>query len=56
MKKRFSNLELNKKSIAKLNDQQLTALKGGNAPAQEPEIKCQDKGSTIVCTGTTVVE
>ncbi|WP_430611826.1 class I lanthipeptide [Flavobacterium sp. JP2137] len=58
MSKKFRTLELSKITIAKLNDDQLGAVKGGNGTAlsKDPEIICRDKGSTIVCTGTTIVE
>ncbi len=51
---KFSALQLNKKAIAKLNDAQLTSVKGGNnANAQLADctgggITCSGAGSTIV--------
>lgn len=58
MSKKFRTLELSKKTIAKLNDDQLGSIKGGNgiALSKDKDITCRDKGSTIVCTGTTIVE
>jgi len=49
----FSALQLNKKAIARLNDSQLTSVKGGKGqPAADGcsggGITCETAGSTIV--------
>jgi hypothetical protein len=46
-------LQLNKRSIAKLNDAQLGAVKGGNQPAAAGEsvvVNCQVRTATVVNT------
>ncbi len=50
---KFSALQLNKKAIARLNDSQLTSVKGGNnapvaADCTNGGITCSGAGSTIV--------
>ncbi|ASW75615.1 hypothetical protein IQ37_13455 [Chryseobacterium piperi] len=51
---KFSALQLNKKSIAKLNDSQLTSVKGGSrenqvaADCSNGGITCSTAGSTII--------
>lgn len=53
MEKNFSKLQLNKKTIAKLNDEQLTAIKGGNNVIRQDEeckITCKSTGVTNVQT------
>ncbi|WP_312082538.1 class I lanthipeptide [Epilithonimonas hominis] len=51
---KFSALQLNKKAIAKLNDAQLSTVKGGKGNASELTdctgggITCSGAGSTIV--------
>jgi natural product precursor len=57
MKKQFSKLELNKKSIAKMNDAQLSAVKGGNNALKQDEscnVTCQSTGVTNVQTAADV--
>ncbi|HFK5507270.1 class I lanthipeptide [Elizabethkingia anophelis] len=54
MKKEFSKLELCKRTIAKMNDAQLSTVKGGNM-AMDPNrsgcnITCQSTGVTNVRT------
>jgi natural product precursor len=51
--KKLSALQLNKKSIAKLNDAQLIVLKGGNqisAPGNTVIVNCQVKTATVINT------
>ncbi|GEJ45972.1 class I lanthipeptide [Chryseobacterium sp. ON_d1] len=48
MNKKFSKLQLNKKSIAKLNDLQLNKVKGGKQGAVDHEIHCHVKTATVV--------
>jgi len=51
---KFSALQLNKKAIAKLNDSQLSAVKGGKGTQPVADgcsgggITCETAGSTIV--------
>lgn len=50
---KFSALQLNKKAIARLNDNQLNSVKGGkgvpvSADCTNGGITCNDPGSTIV--------
>jgi natural product precursor len=53
MDKKFNKLQLNKKSIAKMNDAQLSTVKGGNNAIEQSEtcnITCQSTGVTNVQT------
>lgn len=57
MNKKFSTLQLNKKTIAKMNDAQLSAVKGGNNIVKQDEtcnVTCQSTGVTNVNTTTKV--
>jgi len=51
MKKSFNHLQLNKKTIAKLNEDQLSNVKGGNSNNLEMDTDCRDGG--ITCNGAT---
>ncbi|ASW75611.1 rSAM-modified peptide [Chryseobacterium piperi] len=51
---KFSALQLNKKSIAKLNDGQLTSVKGGNR-GNQLEADCTNGGITCSTAGSTVI-
>lgn len=53
MNNKFSQLQLNKKTIAKLNERQLSTVKGGNkaiAPVREGD--CTTTSVTNNCTTT----
>lgn len=54
MKTKFSPLQLNKRSIAKMDDNQLSSVKGGNNTNDEND-GCQNTGVTCENTGVTVV-
>ncbi|WP_426791984.1 class I lanthipeptide [Sphingobacterium sp. WOUb80] len=53
MKSKFSKLNLDKKTIAKLDEKQISSVKGGRGIADDEEVTCRDGG--ITCTGTTNV-
>jgi len=50
---KFSALQLNKKAIAKLNDSQLSAVKGGKV--SKPADGCSGGGITCETAGSTIV-
>ena len=50
---KFSALQLNKKAIARLNDSQLTSVKGGKGA--QPLADCTDGGITCSGAGSTIV-
>ncbi|MDM1555838.1 MULTISPECIES: class I lanthipeptide [Chryseobacterium] len=53
MNNKFSKLQLNKKTIAKLNERQLSTVKGGNkAIAPIKDDNCTTTSTTYVCTTT----
>ena len=52
---KFSALQLNKKAIAKLNDAQLTSVKGGNNANAELAEGCSGGGITCSGAGSTIV-
>ncbi|MDQ0782467.1 class I lanthipeptide [Chryseobacterium sp. W4I1] len=55
MDKKFSKLQLNKKTIAKLNEGQLSTVKGGNksiAPVRDGD--CTTTSVTNNCTTTSI--
>lgn len=49
MKNSFGSLKLNKKTVAKLNDEQLNAVKGGNNGVK----KADDPTSSYTCNHST---
>ncbi|GEM_PF-3081544 len=53
MKTKFSKLNLDKKTIAKLDEKQISSVKGGRGIADDEEVVCRDGG--ITCVGTTTV-
>ncbi|WP_426791985.1 class I lanthipeptide [Sphingobacterium sp. WOUb80] len=53
MKSKFSKLNLDKKTIAKLDEKQISSVKGGRGIADDEEVTCRDGG--ITCVGTTTV-
>ncbi len=50
--KKFSKLQLNKKTIAKMNDAQLNAVRGGQKAIGDDSVvvNCNGQGATIVNT------
>lgn len=52
MNKKFSKLQLNKKSIAKMNDAQLNAVRGGQKAiaADTIVVNCNGQGATVINT------
>jgi len=50
---KFSALQLNKKAIARLNDSQLTSVKGGKG--SQPVADCTGGGITCPTAGSTIV-
>lgn len=48
MKKSFKFLNLNKKTIAKLNSEQLNTVKGGNRSSQVTVVHCNDNSASMV--------
>ncbi len=52
---KFSALQVNKKAIAKLNDAQLTSVKGGKNGNAEVADGCSGGGITCETAGSTIV-
>jgi len=56
MKTRFDSLQLNVKTIAKLNDDQLSTVRGGNNQNfNAAEEDCTDGGITCSGAGATII-
>jgi len=55
MYKKFSQLHFNKKTVAKLNEEQLSSVKGGNNASNksfETDPECNGQSTTNVCSTT----